>query len=369
MHSKPNIFIVCTGVGHINRGYESFTIECFNELKSSSKFELFLLKGGGASSGKEIKIACLKRRGKLAKFCFKVTGREAYWFEQATFLMGMLPALIKYKPAVIYYSDFILGTFLWHLRRFFKFKYKLLFSNGAPNGPPFSTMDHVQQLLAVYEKDAVSKGTPPETQTLLPYGFDISNIPPFLSENEQKSLRQKLGLPLDKKIIISIGAINTNHKRMDYVIKEFAMLDPNKYFLVLLGQVDNNSTVVLNLAAELLVQGSYTIQQVDAKDVSAYLSISDYFILASLTEGFGRVLIEAQEYGLLPIVHDYDVVREVLKSYAVYGDLTKDNQLQGLLKQVDKSNLTEEDVWSYAYNNYSWDKLNSQYEQMLTRLF
>src|SRR5471030_1017006 len=129
---KPNVFIICTGVGHINRGYESFTRECFDKLKASSKFQLFLLKGGGKSIQKEFKIPCVKRNSAFARFLSRITKKERYWIEQFTFLFGMLPSLIKYEPSVIYYSDFILGTFLFHLRRFFKFKYKLLFSNGAP---------------------------------------------------------------------------------------------------------------------------------------------------------------------------------------------------------------------------------------------
>ena len=50
------VFLVCTGVGHINRGYESFAVECFEQLKISTKFELFLLKGAGKPQNHEIKI-------------------------------------------------------------------------------------------------------------------------------------------------------------------------------------------------------------------------------------------------------------------------------------------------------------------------
>ena len=164
---KQKIFIVCTGVGHINRGYESFTVECFNALRDNTQFDLFLLKGGGKSDGLEIKIPCVKRGGRLNGLIFDITKKEKYWVEQLTFFFGMIPSIIKHKPKVIYYSDFILGTFLWHLRRFFKFKYKLLFSNGAPNGPPFTSMDHVQQLLPVYANLAIEQGVSPSMQTLL----------------------------------------------------------------------------------------------------------------------------------------------------------------------------------------------------------
>jgi 1,2-diacylglycerol 3-alpha-glucosyltransferase len=366
--SKPSIFIVCTGVGHISRGYESFTIECFNALKNAADFELFLLKGGGNSVRKEIKIACVKRNTRLAAFLSKISRKEKYWIEQITFLIGMLPAIIRYKPKVIYYSDFILGTFLFHLRKFLKFKYKLLFSNGAPNGPPFKTEDHIQQLLVKYMTEAIAAGTSSTKQTLLPYGFNISSESRILSRTEESEIRTQLHLPVDKKIIISVGAINIHHKRMDYIVREFSLLDTNKYFLLLLGQIDEHSTLVMDLAAKILNPGSYLIKQVDVHDVQKYLSVSDYFMLASLQEGFGRVLIEAQQCGLLPIVHNYDVTREVLKSYAVYDDLTKSGILASLVNQVDVTHLDKGAICHYAYSNYSWDILKEQYEQMIIRV-
>ena len=145
--SIPIVFIVCAGVGHIKRGYESFTVECFETLKTNNYFKLYLLKGGGIKNENEIRIPCMQRNSKVSKFLHRITSKEPYYFEQLSFFWGMLFRIIKYKPAVIYYSDFILGTWLWHFRRILKFEYKLLFSNGAPNGPPFSRMDHVQQLL------------------------------------------------------------------------------------------------------------------------------------------------------------------------------------------------------------------------------
>jgi len=365
---KSNVFIVCPGVGHINRGYESFTIECFDKLKDANSFELFLLKGGGVSGQKQIKIACIKRNSGLAGFFGKIFGKEKYWVEQTTFLIGMLPAIIRHKPSVIYYSDFILGTLLFHLRRFFKFKYKLLFANGAPNGPPFKTEDHVQQVLLTYMNRAIDAGALPAMQTFLPYGFNISNTFRILNDTEKGSLRKLLNLPVDKKIIISVGAINSHHKRMDYIVREFSMLDSNEYFLLLLGQIDYQSQEIIDLAGKILKTGSYIIKQVKVPDVEKYLSVADYFMLASLLEGFGRVFIEAQQWGLLPIVHDYDVTREVLKSYAVYGDLTKPNVLAGLINQVDLARLDKGEIWSYAYHNYSWDKLGKQYEQMVNKL-
>ena len=146
MSKKPLVFLVCTGLGHVNRGYESFARECFEQLVQNDSFSLLLLKGGGKANNNEKVIWNIPRNSKISLWIHKIVRNNAYILEQGTFFIGMLAALFKFKPDVIYYSDFQLGTYLWHLRKFLRFKYKLLFSNGAPNGPPFTRMDHVQQL-------------------------------------------------------------------------------------------------------------------------------------------------------------------------------------------------------------------------------
>ncbi|RYX87470.1 glycosyl transferase, partial [bacterium] len=105
-----NVFLVCTGLGHINRGYESFTRECFDALKDTNQFNLYLIKGGGKSIGNEIVLPNLPRRNKIAKYLSKLLSIDAYTVEQVTLCIAMLPLIIKKKPAVIYYSDFKLGT-------------------------------------------------------------------------------------------------------------------------------------------------------------------------------------------------------------------------------------------------------------------
>jgi 1,2-diacylglycerol 3-alpha-glucosyltransferase len=365
---KPKVFIICTGVGHINRGYESFTLECFNELKSSSSFELFLLKGGGKSTQKERRIFCIKRNSKYAAFLSKVFGKEKYWIEQFTFLIGMLPSLFKYKPKVIYYSDFILGTFLWHLRRYFNLKYKLLFSNGAPNGPPFKTEDHVQQLLPTYVEQAHAAGTPLSMQTLLPYAIKM-DFQMDDSRNKKSELLQQLSLPHDKKIIICVGAVNSHHKRIDYLIDEFAALNDENYFLIVLGQIDELSAPILKQAKEKLSDSNYLIKQTSGKEVIHYLCIADYFVLPSLNEGLPRVLPEAMSAGLLPIVHDYVVTRETLGSYGVFMDLTKTDVLKDAIAEVDRRNIPKQELTNYARTYYSWQQLAGKYEQMIIKNF
>lgn len=362
---KANVFIVCTGLGHVNRGYESFTLECYHALKNNDRFGLYLLKGGGKSTHNEIKIACVKRGSKAARFLARVLKQGAYFIEQLTFLIGMVPVIIKYKPSVIYYSDFILGTFLWHLRRVFKFKYKLLFTNGAPNGPPFKTEDHVQQLLPIYFEEAINGGEPLSKHTLLPLGFQIAVDENSLSFSKKDQLRGELGFYPDQKIILSVGAINKHQKRMDYVINELAKL-PDDYFLIILGQVEKQTAGLVKLAAEKL-PGRHFISTVPHEKVRDYYIISDYLVLASIKEGFGRVLIEALSFGLPCVVNDCINAKQVLGEFGIYIKMEKENALQHFLLHNDIF-FKKDSLVTAMYDNYSWDKLKIGYIDMISKL-
>lgn len=362
---KSSVFLVCTGVGHINRGYESFTKECFAALKDNDYFDLYLLKGGGQSEGKELKISCVQRNSPRAVFLSNIFKKETYWIEEFTFFINMITKIIKYKPSVIYYSDFILGTFLFHLRRFFKFKYKLLFSNGAPNGPPFKTENHVQQLLPLYVTDSIVKGTPADKMTLLPYAIKL-NVQENLDRiSKSKEIRKRLDLPLDKKIIISVGAINSYHKRMDYVVNEFSKLDQEAYYLLLLGQIHEESEAIIDLAAQKLDKKNYAFKQVNSEEVPVYLAASDIFMLASLSEGLPRVLLEALSNGLTPIVHDYNVTRQTLGKYGVFKDMTETNILTKAINDVENNNYEKVDIINFAWETYSWENLSKKYTKMI----
>ena len=296
----------------------------------------------------------------------KVLPFDAYQIEQITFCISLLPLILRKKPVVIYYSDFWLGTYLWHLRKLLKLKYKLLFSNGAPNGPPFKTEDHVQQLLPVYLEQAIKEGAPASMQTLLPYGFNIAIKERLTGLAKKENTKKQLGFSSDQKIILSVGAINKHHKRMDYLINEIAKLGKD-YFLIILGQFEAETAGVIELASVKL-PGRYLITNVAYEKVKDYYLAADYFVLASLNEGFGRVLIEALSYGLPCIVHDYINAKQVLGENAAYLDMQKEGMLAHYL-EVTKLKLDPKFLIQAAYNCYSWDILKDDYIKMIKQLF
>ena len=99
------VFIICSGLGHIKRGYESFTQECFDALSQEPLLDVTLFKGGGKSSEKEIALWNFPRNAPLTQQIGRITdtlfGRGAYGVEQGSFFLSLLPHLYFKKPDVI----------------------------------------------------------------------------------------------------------------------------------------------------------------------------------------------------------------------------------------------------------------------------
>jgi 1,2-diacylglycerol 3-alpha-glucosyltransferase len=362
------VFLLCSGLGRVNRGYESFTRECFAALRSQPGLDLTLFKGGGAAANGEITLWNIPRFSLAGRLLGRLTRRGGYVVEQASFFLSLKKYLRRDHPDVLYFSDGNLGNLLWHGRRKNGLRYRLLFSNGGPLSPPFPRWDLVQQVASPYFETARQAGQPDVRQLLLPYGFAIPNHPPERTPADLERLRAKLGLPVGRPIVLSVGALNASHKRMDYLVREVAMLPHPRPFLVMLGQHDAESAGLAALAEKSLGRGNFLLRRVSPAEISDYYAAADVFTLASLHEGFGRVLVEALAQGLPCLAHDYAVAREVLAETGFYADFRVPGALAGLLAgalAAGTDSVARQARHRSAHARFSWDVLAEKYVAML----
>lgn len=360
------VALVCSGLGNVSRGFESFTSECFEAISGSLDFDVQLYKGAGDASAHEHVVPNLSRNGVCAKTLARIFQKDSYYLEQATFGFRFLPILERYRPNVIFFSDGTIGNLLWRWRNIRRLPFKLLFSNGGPLQPPFDRWDHVQQLTPAQYQHALACGERPEKQTLLPYGLRIGEAP----SADQWGLRQRLGLPTDVPIMLSVGALNQSHKRMDYVIQEIAALGESRPFLLLLGERDAESDGINKLAHDMLGT-RFDIRTVSMHEVGDYYRAADAFTLCSLSEGLPRAILEAFARGTRCFVHDYDVTRYILQDFGTLLDLSKVGSLTNALSQVSTlRNTLDQSRAQYhsAYERFSWETLRAQYIEMIKKV-
>lgn len=362
------VLFSCTGVGLFNRGIETFFREAFDGLQGIPGIETRLLTGAGPRTSSERPVSCLVRTGKIAPLLGRLAGRSAYAVEQWSSLPGIVAEIRRFRPHVVFTSEANLMFLLRRFRRRIGVPFRVLYSNGGPCHPPFDRHDFVHQVAPHYREEAIAAGEPPEKHPLVPYGIHVPDQPPVAAV-EREAIRRRLGLPSDRPVILSVGWIASEHKRMDYLIGEVAALPEPRPFLQLLGAMDEGSQAILDLARDRLGIGNFAAASVPPEAVAEYYRAADLFVLASLAEGFGRVYLEALAHGLPTIGHRHPVIEYVLGDAGIPGDLSLPGGLtpllgEGLWEASQPDPSRREARIESVRSRFSWNVLRGDYAAM-----
>jgi glycosyltransferase involved in cell wall biosynthesis len=273
----------------------------------------------------------------------------------------------QHRPDIVYYSDINLAMRLFKYRRKIGVPFRLLYSNGAPVHPPFSGVEHVQQVTPEYYDEAIAAGEPADKHTLVPYGIRVPAGDPGFDPEKRAALRTELGLPVDRPIVLSVGWIAAELKRMDYLVDEIASIPKDhRPFLVMLGEMDDRSPAIVEQARRKL-DTDCRICSVPYSEVGTYYAAADVFALASIREGFGRVFLEALMHGLPCVVNDHPVMRYVLGNEGNFADLTQPGQLAKAVAatlQQPPDPAAKAKRREYVRGKFGWDALRPKYFQL-----
>ena len=367
--AKPaRVLMVCSGLEHSHRGFESFARECFDTLRDEPRLDLQLVKGSGPAGDRERSVPSLKRDTRVARALGRAWRRDPLCVEQLAFAVSLQPEILRRRPDVVYFSEWYTGKALAALRRLNRQDYALVLSNGSMMGTGFDQFDRVHQHTAPALEFVLARGNDPSKHILLPVAFKMPASVPIPNAQERRALRGRLGLPDDRKVVICVAALNRYHKRLDYLITEVARLPEPRPHLLLVGAPEPETEGLRSLARELLGEEGHSIRSVPRPEVDALLDASDVFVLPSLAEGLPRALVEAMARGVPCLAHDYSVADYALGGHGRLADFTQPEALAGLLQ----ANGTGEDDPAraherhrFVYESFSWDSLRPQYVDML----
>ena len=363
------LLIACPGVGHVARGFESFAEECFAALREQPELEVTLAGGAGPAGGGRVTVPVPAPRHPLLRAAGAAARRDGYFAQQLVFSAGLLPVVATRRPDVILASDWVLIGALGRWRALAGRRHpKLLLSNGAPGAPPYDpAVDHVQQLTPAMHRVALEAGEPPARHTLLPYGVGVPAEPPPDDRASRARLRDALGLRADPELLLCVAALNRWHKRLDYLIAEVARL-PRRPHLVLIGEPEGETPGLLADAGRRLGPDGFTARTVPLGEVGDYYAAADMFVLPSVHEGMGRVLVEALGHGLPVLAHDAEWSRAVVGRHGFLADLERPGALAGLIERVraDDGGLAARAArHRHARERFSWSELAPAYVKMV----
>jgi glycosyltransferase involved in cell wall biosynthesis len=144
-------------------------------------------------------------------------------------------------------------------------------------------------------------GVPPEKVVLIAHGVDTGRFRPA-TPDERRALRQRLGLPVDGRIIIYTGRL-LRGKGLEALITAFRLIaaaEPSAH-LVIVGAGDGQSLSVeadLHAVAQAEALAARVTFAGRVDSVEDWLRASDVFAFPSMFEALGIALVEAAACGL-----------------------------------------------------------------------
>lgn len=367
--SDISVALVSTGLGRVLRGFEAFTSSLYDALTVHvPDLNVTLFQGGRCGRREAVVVPNLHRADIPAKWFGPLS---AGLLEKRSFALALYPTLVRKGYDVVHYNDLAMGSALYHLRRWFGGGYRLLYCNGAPSPPLHyaERCDMVQLLSRPDGELALSEGVASERIFQIPYGIDESRFRRDMKEGRGK-IRQELGIPNDSRLILSLAAIKSEHKRIDHLIKEVGQLD-NETWLLVAGQATEESRSIEALA-EAHIPGRWRFVSWPHARVPELCGAADMFVLCSLTEAFGLVTIEAMMSELPVIVHDGPVFRWLTEGTdTMLIDMAARGALTAALRQMfvdissgDCMKVRLADARSVVVDRFGWTALVPAYRNM-----
>jgi glycosyltransferase involved in cell wall biosynthesis len=361
------VMLLCPGLEHARRGFESFARDCFTAFRDDPEIEMTLVKGSGAAAPGEHALGTPTRDARSVRTLARLIGCRPFRVEFVVFALRVAARIRRERPDVVYFSEWDVGRVLAGLQRRSHSRVPLVLCNGTFAVEGFGHLDRVQELTPPGLATVLERGADPERHVLLPLGFDLDIEFAPVTPEERTALRQRLELPTDRRIVISVAALNVSHKRLDHLIEEVARLPEPRPYLVLAGQEEPETPRIRALARARLGDCGHSIRTLTQPEVTDHLRAADQFVLASLHEGLPRALVEALAQGLPCLTHDYPVTRYTLGEHGYYGDFVRPGGLAELLgderaraHDSERQRLRN----AHARSSFGWDGLRPRYHAL-----
>ena len=183
---------------------------------------------------------------------------------------------------------------------------------------------------------------PAEKITVVPNGVDHKKFYPA-SKNEA---RQRLRLPLDKRIILSVGGL-IPRKGFDLIINALKLVSEESRvsdcFLVIIGEGPQRRALEILVRSRRLDDRVFFAGAIPHNELHVWYSAADLFCLASSREGWPNVLLESLACGTPVVAANIWGIPEIITSDEVglLTDRTEDAIAEKIVLALRKQWQTE----------------------------
>ena len=185
----------------------------------------------------------------------------------------------------------------------------------------FSTLPHIRPLIVdalqraqgiVAVSDALKQrmvelGIAADKIAVIRNGIDAQYFYP----RDQAAARQKLGLPLEAKIIVTVSAL-VALKGIDRLIDALALMKKSAARLFVIGQGPEREALQARIAAHNLTERITLVGAKPQAELGDWYAAADVFALASHREGCPNVIVEALACGTPVVASDVGGISELV---------------------------------------------------------
>ncbi len=316
--SRLKIAIASSGVGHVARGVEAWANDLAGALHARGE-TVTLCKGGGkAERPFEKIIPCFQRESTRAlgllnalprRLSWRIGLGSAYGIEQTTFACNLMGHLRRTRADILHVQDPLVALFVQRARRLGLVRTRTILAHGTEEPPTFlRRIAYLQHLAPWHLEQAREAGAWRATWTAIPNFIDTDQFSPGRSD----AIRAELGIPSDALVVLSVAAIKQHHKRIDYLIAEFAQLRlaaPNlPVWLVIAGGWEPATDELVAEGTKLLGDRVRFLVRFPRQRMPELYRTADAFTLCSLFEMMPIALIEAIASGLPCVVNKHPIL-------------------------------------------------------------
>ncbi len=335
------IAIAASGLSHVRRGIETWACELAAALHARGR-KVVLCKGSGtAVLPYEHILPCWRRDARRTRFLMQLLPKHFVWrfglgshygVEQTTFALRLLPYLRKRQIGLLHVQDPLVALVVHRAQRRGLVPTQVILGHGTEETwETLHELDFVQQLAPWHLAQAQQAGVAKATWTAIPNFVDVDRFRP----GTEPQVRQKLGIPLDHLVVFVSAALKTRHKRIDYLLNEFAMLrktDPNvPVWLVAAGSRESDTDTLVRMGRTVLGDRVRFLVNVPRDEMPGLYRAADVFVLSSLFEMMPIALLEAIASGLPCLVNHHDVLQWMVGPAGISLDMSRGGELASAL--------------------------------------
>ncbi len=355
------IAMLCTGLGNVRRGHESFVRSVFDLLKDDVDITLF--KGGGEPLPNEVVVNHIPRSSPLLdgihimsspKWRNSILEQTRFSVEMSTFTWAVLEHLLVGGYDIVHCTENEVVETLYEHRALFPEVPRFVFSNGgALQRNKLPKCDFVQE----HTQFNLEQGAH-EKSFLIPHGVDLNAFDP----EPETDFRARHSIPDDALMVLSVGTVCYSHKRMDYLIREVAPIPDAR--LLIVGEPSVDSPEIEALGRELMGERVQFLSLPHDQVPEAYRA-ADIFALASVFETFGIVYIEAMAMGVPVVATHHQNQRQILKK-GTFVDMEKSGHLTEAIQKLSGLDLRAlgAEGRRIVEENYDLANLKQEYLEM-----